>query len=115
MDRRRIELLLHACKAHVLPLSLTAQDKNETDHQGVFLGYGPNDCHDYPLTTLGSKESPPNGARDRFQNLVDAAGLEPAMPFGRKIYSLLGLPIFLHIHTLSPAAVLPHLTAATAP
>ena len=25
VDRRRIELLLHACKAHVLPLSLTAQ------------------------------------------------------------------------------------------
>ncbi len=75
--------------------------KNETDHQGVFLGYGPNDCHDYPLTTLGSKESPPNGARDRFQNLVDAAGLEPAMPFGRKIYSLLGLPIFLHIQNTS--------------
>jgi len=48
-------------------------------------------------------------------NLVDAAGLEPAMPFGRKIYSLLGLPIFLHIHILIPAAVLPHLTAATAP
>ena len=24
VDRRRIELLLHACKAHVLPLSLTA-------------------------------------------------------------------------------------------
>ena len=27
VDRRRIELLLHACKAHVLPLSLTAQKK----------------------------------------------------------------------------------------
>jgi hypothetical protein len=25
VDRSRIELLLHACKAHVLPLSLTAQ------------------------------------------------------------------------------------------
>ena len=31
---------------------------------------------------------------------MDAAGFEPAMPFGRKIYSLLGLPIFLHIHKL---------------
>ncbi len=30
--------------------------------------------------------------------MVDEVGLEPTMPFGRKIYSLLGLPIFLHIH-----------------
>ena len=37
------------------------------------------------------------------------------MPFGRKIYSLLGLPIFLHIHILSPAAVLPHLTVTQHP
>jgi hypothetical protein len=29
--------------------------------------------------------------------LVDAAGVEPAVPFGRRIYSPLGLPIFLHI------------------
>ena len=31
VDRRRIELLLHACKAHVLPLSLTAQKKHNMD------------------------------------------------------------------------------------
>ena len=30
--------------------------------------------------------------------MVDEAGLEPTMPLRRKIYSLLGLPIFLHIH-----------------
>ena len=30
-------------------------------------------------------------------NLVDGVGLEPTMPLRRKIYSLLGLPIFLHI------------------
>lgn len=33
--------------------------------------------------------------------LVDAVGVEPTMPFGRKIYSLLGLPIFLHIQNTS--------------
>ena len=33
-------------------------------------------------------------------NLVDAAGVEPAVPVGRRIYSPLGLPIFLHIHVL---------------
>jgi len=31
---------------------------------------------------------------------VDAAGVEPAVPFGRRIYSPLGLPIFLHIQNL---------------
>ena len=30
--------------------------------------------------------------------MVDEVGLEPTMPLRRKIYSLLGLPIFLHIH-----------------
>ena len=30
-------------------------------------------------------------------NMVDAAGVEPAMPLRRRIYSPLGLPIFLHI------------------
>ena len=30
--------------------------------------------------------------------MVDVAGVEPAVPFGRRIYSPLGLPIFLHIH-----------------
>ena len=29
--------------------------------------------------------------------MVDEVGLEPTMPLRRKIYSLLGLPIFLHI------------------
>jgi hypothetical protein len=33
--------------------------------------------------------------------LVDAVGVEPTMPCGRKIYSLLGLPIFLHIQNTS--------------
>ena len=31
---------------------------------------------------------------------MDAAGVEPAMPDGRRIYSPLGLPIFLHIQAL---------------
>ena len=29
--------------------------------------------------------------------MVDAAGVEPAVPGGRRIYSPLGLPIFLRI------------------
>ena len=35
--------------------------------------------------------------------MVDEVGLEPTMP-KRKIYSLLGLPIFLHIHNLVSVA-----------
>lgn len=44
---------------------------------------------------------------DRISNhskaykLVDAVGVEPTMPCGRRIYSPLGLPIFLHIQNTS--------------
>lgn len=30
--------------------------------------------------------------------LVETTGVEPVVPFGRRIYSPLGLPIFLHLH-----------------
>jgi hypothetical protein len=33
-------------------------------------------------------------------NLVETTGVEPVVPFGRRIYSPLGLPIFLHLHKL---------------
>ena len=32
--------------------------------------------------------------------LVETTGVEPVVPFGRRIYSPLGLPIFLHLHKL---------------
>ena len=37
---------------------------------------------------------------------MDAVGVEPTVPFGRKIYSLLGLPIFLHIHNTTGSGLL---------
>ena len=33
--------------------------------------------------------------------LVETTGVEPVVPFGRRIYSPLGLPIFLHLHLKS--------------
>ena len=62
MDRRRIELLPEACKATVLPLSLTAHYKNEStllakDRFYLLLPYS------FSLVD--------------FQNLVDCMGLEP--------------------------------------
>ena len=30
--------------------------------------------------------------------MVETTGVEPVVPFGRRIYSPLGLPIFLHLH-----------------
>ena len=43
-------------------------------------------------------------------NLVDAAGVEPVVPFGRRIYSPLGLPIFLHLQDLEePRGIEPRL------
>lgn len=41
VDRRRIELLLHACKAHVLPLSLTAQKLLNLLPSTVIAGINP--------------------------------------------------------------------------
>ena len=32
--------------------------------------------------------------------MVETTGVEPVVPFGRRIYSPLGLPIFLHLHLL---------------
>ena len=32
--------------------------------------------------------------------LVETAGVEPTVPLRRKIYSLLGLPIFLHLQNI---------------
>ena len=29
---------------------------------------------------------------------METTGVEPVVPFGRRIYSPLGLPIFLHLH-----------------
>ena len=34
------------------------------------------------------------------KTLVETTGVEPVVPFGRRIYSPLGLPIFLHIQIL---------------
>ena len=32
--------------------------------------------------------------------MVETTGVEPVVPCGRRIYSPLGLPIFLHLHKL---------------
>ena len=32
--------------------------------------------------------------------MVETTGVEPVVPFGRRIYSPLGLPIFLHLHIM---------------
>ena len=54
---------------------------------------------------LKGSRTPPSGVTGQYTNryimrpnLVEPVGLEPTMPFGRKIYSLLGLPIFLQLH-----------------
>ena len=39
-------------------------------------------------------------ADDTQHVLVETTGVEPVVPFGRRIYSPLGLPIFLHLHVL---------------
>ena len=33
--------------------------------------------------------------------MVETTGVEPVVPFGRRIYSPLGLPIFLHLQKLT--------------
>jgi len=33
--------------------------------------------------------------------MVETTGVEPVVPFGRRIYSPLGLPIFLHLHLVT--------------
>ena len=43
--------------------------------------------------TAGNGEQDPNC-------VVETTGVEPVVPFGRRIYSPLGLPIFLHLHTI---------------
>ena len=45
-------------------------------------------------------DNPLPSPRTTMACLVDEVGLEPTMPLRRKIYSLLGLPIFLHIQKL---------------
>ena len=37
-------------------------------------------------------------------NLVETTGVEPVVPFGRRIYSPLGLPIFLHLQNTTESA-----------
>ena len=41
--------------------------------------------------------------------LVETTGVEPVVPFGRRIYSPLGLPIFLHLHILTILKRTPYL------
>ena len=38
------------------------------------------------------------------KNLVETTGVEPVVPFGRRIYSPLGLPIFLHLQNTTESA-----------
>ena len=69
----------------------------------LFAGHPPSPL----LHKLGGPKgnrTPADGVTSRYTyrytmgpNLVDEVGLEPTMPLRRKIYSLLGLPIFLHI------------------
>ncbi len=70
-----------ACKANALPTELHPQfggpKGNRTPADGVTSRY----TNRY---TMGP-------------NLVETTGVEPVVPFGRRIYSPLGLPIFLHL------------------
>ena len=70
-----------ACKANALPTELHPQfggpKGNRTPADGVTSRY----TNRY---TMGPK-------------LVETTGVEPVVPFGRRIYSPLGLPIFLHL------------------
>ncbi len=70
-----------ACKANALPTELHPQfggpKGNRTPADGVTSRY----TYRY---TMGP-------------NLVETTGVEPVVPFGRRIYSPLGLPIFLHL------------------
>jgi hypothetical protein len=57
VDRRRIELLLHACKAHVLPLSLTAQ---KIGGDGRNRTYGVSDVTDLQSAAFAARHTSPD-------------------------------------------------------
>lgn len=88
VDRRRIELLLHACKAHVLPLSLTAQKKTQHGRSapgrlGLRLP-----CHWYRGAVIEALYT---------EKLVETVGIEPTVFLMSLIYSQLPSPLGTHL------------------
>ena len=100
MDRGRIELPLHACKAHVLPLSLTAQK--------LVLGIG-ND----PISAPYQDAANPFQLTEHIFNLLSILyALEGRNGYGIRSTNCSGCPTTVH---LTLAVTASNFTSGTPP